>query len=203
MPAHTKGATKDTQLLAIISAYPSRCFYCCPLLQETFMPALVPAPANTIASLNPCQNLACTPTLLALEPQPLCRGHQACSLYPSLPPRVTRHRAPCGLWQPNPWHQHTAIIPLNPDSICWGRRAGKYGICFKGLHPWENISDAELSFLVLWHFLPQKTKQTQECTKSVLLPLIWYTAQGEPMHPKHPFLFLPPRAVPRDSVGSQ
>lgn len=73
------------------------CLYCCPLLQETSIPALVPTERPQPAQFH-LQTLAST--FLALEPQPLActgdTGPAACTL-PCLP-RVMRQTAPCGLW---------------------------------------------------------------------------------------------------------
>lgn len=46
-------------------------------------------------------------------------------------------------------------------------------MCFKGLHHWEDTSDAELSSIVVQTFLTAENQaQTQEFTKPVLLPLM-------------------------------
>lgn len=57
-------------------------------------------------------------------------------------------------------------------SIYQGRKAEKYGMCYKPLHHWEDTSDAELSSIVKQVFITAEIQaQTQESPEPTLLPL--------------------------------
>lgn len=132
-------------------------------------------PSSLSATPTPCRQWYRSP-LASLDTAwsgHRCIGCAACWAVPfSAPTCLCGKQFIMGCGSPNQHISTCKSFEKNLKSIYQGRKAEKYGMCYKPLHHWEDTSDAELSSIVKQVFITTEIQaQTQESPDPTLLPL--------------------------------